>query len=60
MSPQTSMRRRVRLMTLALRTLAALAACTDPAHVVSPLTEEQQPSGLFIQEAINLRTSLGC
>lgn len=43
-----SIRRRARLLTLALGTLAALAACSDPAQVVSPLTEVQQPSRLFI------------
>ncbi|HZI28498.1 MAG TPA: hypothetical protein VFD64_10085 [Gemmatimonadaceae bacterium] len=48
MLPLRSICRRVRSVTLALGTLAALAACTDPARIVTPLTEPQQPSHLFI------------
>jgi hypothetical protein len=47
MSPQKSIRGRARFMALALGTLAAVAACTDPARVAGPLREVQQPSALF-------------
>ena len=43
-----SLRRGACFMMHALGTAAVMTACSDPARVVAPLTEQQQPAGLYV------------